>query len=116
MMRHPALALSLAALMALALVLGGPGLARAGGRVAVLCTVEGPVQVTLDAGGAAPAPAPADRHCPACLVAAEAPALPPPLPGWSPAPRPAPHGPARSPVTPPAPAATPLARAPPLPV
>lgn len=112
-LRHPALALILALILALAsqtaavarTAMSAPGLEM------TLCTGDGPVTVTLDAQGNPVVPS---HHCPACILAlsmpplATAPVQPPrilrPLPPARAAPLPA-----RGPSHP-----TPPVRAPPL--
>jgi hypothetical protein len=77
----------------------------------VLCTGDGPVRVTLDAGGRPTLP---DRHCTACPVAGEAPLPQAPRPAWTPAPRPLPPGLDGGPVALPVTFIARQARAPPL--
>ncbi len=68
MLRHPALALILALILALAsqTVAVARTAMSAPGMEMTLCTGDGPVTVTLDAQGNPVAPS---HHCPACILA-----------------------------------------------
>lgn len=70
-LRHPALALILALILALAAQTAAVARTQAPGMEMTLCTGDGPVTVTLDAQGNPVAPS---HHCPACILA---PSLPP---------------------------------------